>query len=980
MPAGATREVVYGRVRSLFDRAPREVRDCSDLDPDEDFDFLAPKPEQLSSPPLAMSGSAKNHDIFAKLPSEIILLVIENIPTPSLSSLRHASRSVAAASQPELLDQSFWHSRFQDENEMAFVFANREFILPAPPVDWRQLYCCATQMLRNESSGLGNRRRIWHILDHEMPLLELRLKNESNITKGPYQDDDKVFPGQWSPMASGEVPNVHESMGRDMQESMWMSELKSGYRVFEKQVLDWTKDSASENVILAVTFLHHPAESFISGMRLMCGGGLDTEELSRVGYIKVDDEKEVIFRKRDTLAAISVRLGVEGIIGMCFYMEGDDGEYTQEFGDFSKTYEKSGVAQIHCGETLDKVQFLLELDAWKLVSIRLSRVESNSDVKASVVPVSLAEIWSPALPLKRCPQWISPETNAPRGFSLCMYADLGGADGELLKSVTMVTFFMGRYPRVFLGMGVSYKDGSERLFGNKSYRSKRSLQRCLVQTFVIAGEDGERIQEVTTERCRSHDVICGISLRTNFDRRKVFRFEGLFYDNSYTTTTVAPAGRTFSGFFLKFKYSAGEMRDIVANITETTAEVRPRLKPVPDLNWDEAPAPGEDPDPGWRDGHLFAKARLSGVRRIHLSSVSSGALAPHSGPSYITGMRLDYFDGNGPTILGQWLKPRDTLELVPGETITEVSIEHAVANRYTQRQKFGALLGMEIVTSKGRKVGKTEQPPSNGDAVRLKFTENPYEVFDTITWSCDNLHDHVRIQYARNTGAQSGNGDLYLAVPLTYPDGKFRQSVVEKIFLKGKTRCGVPDSVVAVEVTFKSLSDEPSSLSFLLESGSVRSLGTRRERPVVQQLEAGERLARIDAGFFGTEQKIASISSVCGIFLFNARFMRNGDALALKLVAALIYLIVCRLSVLRVPRQRLIVRRMSVMETAALLQTSWGRQNNVGEGQPSLGFDMGTGSTRVQGVLGSGCFVDEVAPDATAEERAFQDGGGNNIE
>lgn len=416
---------------------------------------------------------------------------------------------------------------------------------------------------------------------------------------------------------------------------------------------------------------------------------------------------------------------------------------------------------------------------------------------------------------------------------------------------------MGRYPHVFLGMGVSYKDGSERLFGNKSYRSKRNLQKCLVQTFVIAGEDGERIQEVTTERCQSHDVICGISLRTNFNRRKVFRFEGLFYNNSYITTTVAPAGQIISGFFLKFKYSAGEMRDIVVDTTETTAEVQPRLESSVHSNWEEAPAPGDDPDPGWRDGHLFAKARLAGVRRIQLCS---GALAPHWSSSYITGMRLDYFDGDGPVILGQWLEPCATLELAPGESITEVSIEHGVANRYTQRQKFGPLLGMEIVTSKGRKVGKTQQPPPNGDAIRLKFTENPYEVFDTITWSCDNLHDHVRIQYARNTRAHNGYGDLYLAVPLTYSDGKFRQSVVEKIFLKGETRDGVPDPVVAVEVTFKSLSDEPSSISFLLESGSVRSLGTRQERPVVQHLEAGERLTRIDAGFFGTEQKIASIS------------------------------------------------------------------------------------------------------------------------
>ncbi|KAI0162752.1 hypothetical protein BJ166DRAFT_591602 [Pestalotiopsis sp. NC0098] len=118
---------------------------------------------------------------------------------------------------------------------------------------------------------------------------------------------------------------------------------------------------------------------------------------------------------------------------------------------------------------------------------------------------------------------------------------------------------------------------------------------------------------------------------------------------------------------------------------------------------------------------------------------------------------------------------------------------------------------------------------------------------------------------------------------------------------------------------------------------------------------------------------------LCGVFLFNARFMRNSDALALKLIASLVYLVVCRLPVLRMPPQRLVVRRMSVMETAALLHTSWGRQNTVGQGNAAFGFDMVSGSTQDQDVLGSGCFVDEMAPDATAEERAFQVGGGNNI-
>lgn len=53
---------------------------------------------------------------------------------------------------------------------------------------------------------------------------------------------------------------------------------------------------------------------------------------------------------------------------------------------------------------------------------------------------------------------------------------------------------------------------------------------------------------------------------------------------------------------------------------------------------------------------------------------------------------------------------------------------------------------------------------------------------------------------------------------------------------------------------------------------------------------------------------------ICGIFLFNARFMRNSDALALKVAAALVYIVACRTPVLRVPPPRLTVRRLSILE------------------------------------------------------------------
>lgn len=128
------------------------------------------------------------------------------------------------------------------------------------------------------------------------------------------------------------------------------------------------------------------------------------------------------------------------------------------------------------------------------------------------------------------------------------------------------------------------------------------------------------------------------------------------------------------------------------------------------------------------------------------------------------------------------------------------------------------------------------------------------------------------------------------------------------------------------------------------------------------------------------KRKMNITQFVCGIFLFNARFMRNSDALALKLIAALVYLVVCRLPVLRLPPQRLIVRRMSILERAIVPRTSRSCHSTIFERGIAFNFDMVSGSTQDQGVLGSGCFLDGVAPDATVEERAFQVGGRNNIE
>ncbi|KAF3065009.1 putative f-box domain containing protein [Daldinia childiae] len=79
-------------------------------------------------------------DPFLLLPSELIVLILAQLPSRDVCNLRLASRYTADRSSPEFLDQKFWSSRFGPDFEMGFVFAGLSNSRPAEPADWRALY------------------------------------------------------------------------------------------------------------------------------------------------------------------------------------------------------------------------------------------------------------------------------------------------------------------------------------------------------------------------------------------------------------------------------------------------------------------------------------------------------------------------------------------------------------------------------------------------------------------------------------------------------------------------------------------------------------------------------------------------------------------------------------------------------------------------------------------------------------------------
>ena len=140
-------------------------------------------------------------------------------------------------------------------------------------------------------------------------------------------------------------------------------------------------------------------------------------------------------------------------------------------------------------------------------------------------------------------------------------------------------------------------------------------------------------------------------------------------------------------------------------------------------------------------GYVQTAASLSNVRRIRVSFGGKGLsrLSKH-----ISGLWLEYYNTDRPSIVGQWLNESDAFELVLGEQITRISVwtsdEHVAA--YNGNAKLGKVIALHFDTSGGQSF-RFGQGCIRG-AVRLNFIANAFEKlvinFYTSEGTSSNLH------------------------------------------------------------------------------------------------------------------------------------------------------------------------------------------------------------------------------------------------
>jgi hypothetical protein len=338
--------------------------------PIDEFDIdLTPALASDSVPDISVlsildSGVQSMADIFRSLPSEILVLILQRLPSRSVCNLRLSSRYVAVVSRAPLLPQSFWSSRFENNHEMAFVFANNTRNLPSEPIDWRQLYVKAKIMLKEPRTYpvFQNRFRIWQTLGHIMPSLALRVANEKYITKAPYSAINPRLDGFISRgIAASELTYAHSSSM--IRNNSATTELDAGCRLFEKQSLSWPKVSNTEVVRLAVSLVLYDERTYISGLRLLSErDSLGEIEYARAGYIDPLTEHAISLDPNDVVQDFTINLVIEGIIGIRINMIGSNGSYSHSVGSLDVIGAESGIAKLSLQGNLSRHCFLLGMD------------------------------------------------------------------------------------------------------------------------------------------------------------------------------------------------------------------------------------------------------------------------------------------------------------------------------------------------------------------------------------------------------------------------------------------------------------------------------------------------------------------------------------------------------------------------------------------------------------------------------------------
>jgi hypothetical protein len=247
-------------------------------------------------------------DIFCKLPTEMVHLLMSWLPCGDIQRLRLASKSIASVSHPDYLPQSFWKSRFLPDFEMGFALPN----LTGGYQDWRSLYFAVKHEVQNpDGSGrLRNRKRIWNIINKNVPLLTLDFK-DIQLHGLPISWVDFTGPAYGQGSADKRPGRIISTESNTCAGIFYLGSREISVR---RLCLD-TEREAIRAVGISTTVFN--SRMFISGLRFYLQDSVTNAPVCHsLGYITSARETLLQIKIEETLAGLELAAVANGVVGV----------------------------------------------------------------------------------------------------------------------------------------------------------------------------------------------------------------------------------------------------------------------------------------------------------------------------------------------------------------------------------------------------------------------------------------------------------------------------------------------------------------------------------------------------------------------------------------------------------------------------------------------------------------------------------------
>ncbi|KAL2012051.1 hypothetical protein VTN00DRAFT_4769 [Thermoascus crustaceus] len=807
-------------------------------------------------------------DIFAKLPVEVVHILLSWLPSHDIPNLRLASRTVAFMSRTSSLPQSFWRSRFSPDFELGFALPADECGRP----DWRSLYFATKHLLRNphKSARLRNRKRVWEIICKNASLIALHLRG-TKLHGLPITWDDLSGSGCQNPAEKARPGKIitTESMARHSEK------LHVGSREIAVRRLLLHPEQQTICAVGVTTVIFN-SQTFVSGLRVVFNDSTAGTYNGRpLGYVDSNSEHFLWVPPEENFAGLEVATCVNGIVAVRLILEAGPRRYSSAWvGDIGNGEPHIAFGKLLCPRSeIRSFDLAASFDAFKMISLAIIDIEYSDTVDGtSTVPERAGSqglipqpIWTPYYPgdASLVPM---PRNVTYQAFNPILNIDFGGSGGETLPKLTRIVAHMGGLGAPFTGLMFEFDGQPPRLYGRQG-RTEVS--------FPVDGARGERIAEVTYDRASTSIGIWSLKIRTNFGRCASFipdelrtdrpgepfpgppypTFEGKYYNDAYYSkeTLRAPEGQVITGFTSILEASSGTFQTFGLQcycVPDTTlsmpccqgiaGEVAPSAAKL-------CSSVGSYLIGGGPSGcTAYTYASLDGVRRIRFSRGSAGR--PRHG-NEISGLWLDYSEPQPPAIVGQWLSEADSMDLEPDEKVIEVSIWMSKLDFvFNERFHRGRVIGVSVLTSRmQRKTVKSiesiESLPVE-DYVELKFRASKLEKLASLVWAFNALWDHPRVLSSPNTDTDR----IHLWDPRSYYS-KFPWMAPEKIIREDTGFAGECDRIVAVTAYRTRIYGVKyiTGLVFTYKSGVTRTVGYTHGEPSRKvSLGDNERISRLE--------------------------------------------------------------------------------------------------------------------------------------